>query len=124
MLQAVAIVLFVFPLPLNVIFLFTGKPYKKISIQKEPNKRYDEPGSNVKLTCDVGNDTFYAMKWYKRDFLGNLKALKSIFHGSGNLTLELKSLNVRDQGTYICGVFRSQHYLYSVSVTIQFKGNV
>ena len=107
-----------------LIFLFTEKPYKKFSIQKRPNKRYFEPGSNVKLTCDVGNATFYAMTWYKPNFLGNLRVLKSVFNVTGNLSLELNSLNAHDLGTYICKVFRSQHYYNSLSVTIQFKGIV
>ena len=116
--------LIVHMLLLNVILLFTGKPYKKISIQKEPNRTYYEPGSNVKLTCDVGNDTFYSIGWYKRNFLGNFEAIKSIFHGSGSFTLDLNSLYAHDLGTYACVVFRSPLYYNSVSTTIQFKGSV
>ena len=102
---------------LNVIFLFLEKLSRKISIQKEPNKTYNEPGSNVKLTCDVGNATFYAITWSKGDL-----TLIYVLRGPGKLTLELNPLSAHYLGTYTCKVFQSRHYYNSLSVTIQFKG--
>ena len=104
--------------------LVLGKPYKKLRVQKEPNKRYYEPGSNVKLTCDVGNATFYALTWGKRTFGGYFYALKSNFKGFGNLTLEVNSLKAHDLGTYTCAVLPSPHNWYTLSLTIEFKGTV
>ena len=88
-----------------------GKAYAKPIVEKNPNKALYEIKDNVKLTCHAEGVTVavYDIKWYKQRKNEKFKQLKtqgSYVNGMWTETLSLNGLSERDEGTYMCQIYR------------------